>query len=126
MALILPPLCFLYITSVEVCFSSFVNPNLSHLTLLLHPSVHLHIRFKFILKHISSNMFNYVSRVSLKPITVRFIKIRSPFHAVTDWIYCPEAPGSPRPQATGHGRRPRASYGFRAVNLVSYCMEGTS
>ena len=23
------------------------------------------------------------------------IKIRSPFHAVTDWIYCPEAPGSP-------------------------------
>ena len=25
------------------------------------------------------------------------IKIRSPFHAVTDWIYCPEAPGSPWP-----------------------------
>ena len=24
-------------------------------------------------------------------------KIRSPFHAVTDWIYCPEAPGSPWP-----------------------------
>ena len=38
-------------------------------------------------------------------------KIRSPTHAVTDWIYCPEAPGSPRPQA---------------VNPVSYCMEGTS
>ena len=28
-------------------------------------------------------------------------KIRSPFHAVTDWIYCPEAPESPRLQATG-------------------------
>ena len=26
-------------------------------------------------------------------------KIRSPAHAETDWIYCPEAPGSPRPQA---------------------------
>ena len=24
------------------------------------------------------------------------IKIRSPFHAVTDWIYCPEPLGSPR------------------------------
>ena len=28
-------------------------------------------------------------------------KIRSPAHAVTDWIYCLELPGSPRPQATG-------------------------
>ena len=30
-----------------------------------------------------------------------YIKIRSHAHAVTDWIYCPEPPGSPRPQATG-------------------------
>ena len=28
-------------------------------------------------------------------------KIRSHAHAVTDWIYCPEPLGSPRPQATG-------------------------
>ena len=28
-------------------------------------------------------------------------KIRSHAHAVTDWIYCLEPPGSPRPQATG-------------------------
>ena len=26
-----------------------------------------------------------------------FTKIRSPANAVTDWIYCPEAPGSPWP-----------------------------
>ena len=26
------------------------------------------------------------------------IKIRSPAHAVTDWVYFPEAPGSPRMQ----------------------------
>ena len=25
------------------------------------------------------------------------IKSRSPSHAVTDWVYCPEAPGSPWP-----------------------------
>ena len=29
------------------------------------------------------------------------IKSRSPFHAVTDWFYCPEAPGSPWPAAVG-------------------------
>ena len=29
------------------------------------------------------------------------MKSRSPFHAVTDWIYYPEAPGSPWPAAVG-------------------------
>ena len=29
------------------------------------------------------------------------IKIRCHAHAVTDWIYCLEPPGSPQPQATG-------------------------
>ena len=29
------------------------------------------------------------------------IKSRSPFHAVTDWNYCPEAPGSPWPATVG-------------------------
>ena len=44
------------------------------------------------------------------------IKSRSPFHAVTDWIYCPEAPGSPRPQATGFlGLQEGTSY-FNTMN----------
>ena len=29
------------------------------------------------------------------------INSRSPFHAVTDWIYCPEPLGSPWPAAVG-------------------------
>ena len=45
--------------------------------------------------------FNYDTLVSDNVIVPMTTKIRSPFHAVTDWIYCPEPPGSPRPQATG-------------------------
>ena len=60
-----------------------------------------------------------ITRTSSPHYNNRITKIRSPTHAVTDWIYCPEAPGSPRPQA------PAFPF-FRTKNPVSYYMRGTS